>query len=99
MISSHPLIEAMKIIPTLTTCPNWLLYSLQEQILSYIPEDQHTVWNWVLSPFNKHAVNEADLNPLIQDKLIELSCDKTLQLSFINQDVDKFWLQRRAEEV
>lgn len=73
------------------------LQGLREQILSYIPEDQHTGWNWVLSPFNEQAVNEADLNPLIHDKLIELSCDKTLQLSFSTQDVDKFWLQRRAE--
>ncbi|KAG8317460.1 hypothetical protein J6590_026612 [Homalodisca vitripennis] len=48
---------------------------LREQLLSYIPEDQYTGWNWVLNPFNGRTVNEAVLNPLIHDKLIKLFCD------------------------
>ncbi|KAG8300290.1 hypothetical protein J6590_079441 [Homalodisca vitripennis] len=51
---------------------------------NYIPVDQCTVWNWVRSLFT------AILNPLIHDKLTELSWDKTLQLSFSTQDVGKF---------
>ncbi|XP_063241704.1 zinc finger BED domain-containing protein 5-like isoform X1 [Bacillus rossius redtenbacheri] len=73
------------------------LTGLREQIIDYIPEDEHTDLRWVLNPFNEHSVNQADLSPHIHDKLIELSCDKTLQLSFSTKDVDKFWLDRRTE--
>ncbi|XP_046408746.1 zinc finger BED domain-containing protein 5-like [Ischnura elegans] len=73
------------------------LKGLREQIIGYIPDDDHAGSRWVLNPFNELTVGQAGLNPQLHDKLIELSCDKTLQLSFSAKDVDKFWLDRRTE--
>lgn len=84
-------------VKSLSTLITVHLQSLQEQIRSYIPEDHHTGSNWVLNPFNEKAVNETKLSSLTHDKLIELSCDRSLQQSFSDKDIDKFWLERRRE--
>lgn len=74
------------------------LRELKIQLLEYFSCNNNGISNrWVLNPFDENIVAVAKLPVETYNQLIELSADKTLQLEFSSQDLNKFWLARRNE--
>lgn len=74
------------------------LIKLKQKFLVYFPSSDDIRLNnmWIQNPFLKSDTNV--LSSLDEEKLIELSCDKTLELQFNNQkNLNKYWIQIRGE--
>jgi hypothetical protein len=63
----------------------------KEKMLQYFPADDSDAGKWwVPRIFNDNFI--LLLGVKIHDQLIELSADKTLQLEFSSEELDKCWL-------
>jgi len=74
------------------------LKKLKDKFLIYFPSSNDIRLGnmWILNPFLESESNF--LSSSEEEKLIELSCDKTLELNFNNQkNLNKFWIQIRNE--
>jgi zinc finger BED domain-containing protein 5/7/8/9 len=74
------------------------LRELKIQYLEYFPCNDNDFSNrWVLNSFDENIVAVAKLPVETHNQLIQLSADKTLQLQFASQDLNKFWIARKNE--
>jgi len=74
------------------------LRELKIQLLEYFSFNDNDFSNrWVLNPFDENIVAVAKLPIETHNQLIELSANKTLQLQFASQDLNKFWIARKNE--
>jgi len=74
------------------------LRELKIQLLEYFSCNDNDFSNrWVLNPFDENIVAVAKLPIETHNQLIELSANKTLQLQFASQDLNKFWIARKNE--
>ncbi|VVC37221.1 Hypothetical protein CINCED_3A012035 [Cinara cedri] len=74
------------------------LRELKIQLFEYFSCNDNDFSNrWVLNPFDENIVAVAKLPVDTYNQLIELSADKTLQLQFASQDLNKFWIAQKNE--
>lgn len=74
------------------------LKELKIQLLEYFSCNDNDFSNrWVLNLFDENIVAVAKLPIETHNQLIELLADKTLQLQFASQNLNKFWIAQKNE--
>ncbi|XP_075070632.1 protein FAM200A-like isoform X2 [Mixophyes fleayi] len=70
------------------------LTKLSDWFEKYFPENMET-FVWIQDPFSTKAPSE--FTSIEEEKLIELSCDKSLKLKFIRMGLEEFWISIKDE--
>jgi hypothetical protein len=71
------------------------LQSLLEKFHQYFPTGNVENYDWIRQPFTSCSSN--DLSSELEDALLELSSDRTIQTSFASKSLDEFWLSVAQE--
>ncbi|CAK6976626.1 hypothetical protein NHX12_017462 [Scomber scombrus] len=71
------------------------LQSLLEKFHQYFPTENVENYDWIRQPFTSCSSN--DLSSELEDALLELSSDRTIQTSFASKTLDEFWLSVAQE--
>ncbi|CAK6968949.1 hypothetical protein NHX12_034281 [Scomber scombrus] len=71
------------------------LQSLLEKFHQYFPTENVENYDWIRQPFTSCSSN--DLSSELEDALLELSSDRTIQTLFASKTLDEFWLSVAQE--
>jgi len=66
------------------------LNQLSIALNSYFPKDIRDDFQWIENPFTI-SIEELNFNTLLENQIIELSCDKTYENKFKNETIVDFW--------
>ena len=73
------------------------LYILQQRLSHYFSDLGVSHHDWVKNPFNQSAIKAANIVDLLEQQLVELSMDRSLQPKHNEMDLDNFWISVRHE--